>query len=196
MVQIRQESPAPGNIGSLAQLAGSMTSRWIKGSLFQEDNSDQAYRRCWNCHTSLFTWVVTCNYTTLIEFLLGEKPAVNAITLTAAATHWSESVVRWFLGSPSANDRDVLRSLYIAIKHRHENLKAFLVDAGADVTDRPPRSSRTFTHQVLTSDLSELVVHAFLAFTYASKAESESDLREAVISGHEGATVVLSYERT
>ncbi|KAK0513396.1 hypothetical protein JMJ35_004382 [Cladonia borealis] len=236
VMQIRQEIPETDKIvesnqkESLARFAASMAFQWIEGSLFQDDNGDPAYRGCWNRHYSLLTWAVTCNYTTLTEFLLSENPAVDERVpdhnhpLFVAATYGNESVMRWFLSSPRASDKDVLKSLYIAMINRHENLAALLVDAGAnitdmfdhslenfidrflrnvlkvdagaDITDMFDNSLENFIDNFLRNVLSELVVHAILAFAYATKAESQRHLREAADRGHEGAVVLLSYAET
>ena len=100
VVQIRQEITETGNIAkndqkeSLSRLAVSMASQWVEGSLFQYDKSDLvdwtdmddrskfAYLASWNRYTSLFDWAVICNYTTLTEFLVSEKPAVDEMILS------------------------------------------------------------------------------------------------------------------
>ena len=205
VVQIRQESPEINNIvksdqkGSLARLAVSMASQWLEGWLFQTDKDDSDYRNCWNRRTSLFIWAVTYNYAELIEFMLRENPVIDVTSdhlLLLSAISGNEVFVRWSLSSTSASVEYVTESLYIAIKDRHENLVALLIDAGADLTDTPDRSLRTFTHEVLRSGLSELLIHAILAFAYASESESECNLREAADRGHEGAIVLSSYVET
>lgn len=142
---------------------------------------------------------MTCNYTALTDFLLSENPIIDSDfnhPLRLSAIHGNESVVRWFLGSTSANGRHVTQALFIAMENRHENLVVLLVDAGADFTDMPDGSLRTFTHNVLRSGLPSLLIHAILAIAYASESESESNLREAADRGHEGAVALLSYAET
>ena len=205
VVQIRQESPERKNMAksnekeSLARLADSMASQWLEGRLFQTDRDDFDYRNCWNRRTSLFIWAVTCNYTELTEFMLRENPVIDRTSnhlLLLSAKYGNEASVRWSLSSTSAYVKHVTKSLYIAMENRHENLVALLVNAGADFTDTPDRSLRTFTHEVLRSGLSELLIHAILAFAYAREPESESNLREAADRGHEGAIVLSSYAET
>ena len=142
---------------------------------------------------------MTCNYTALTEFLLSENPIIDSDSnhpLRLSAIHGNESVVRWFLGSTSANATNVTEALSIATENRHENLVAILVDAGADFNDTPDHSWKMFIHQVLRSGLSELVVHTILAVAHATKSESECHLQQAADRGHEGAIVLLSYKKT
>ena len=107
-VQIRQEICKMDNIvesdqeGSLAQLAVSMTSQWIKGRLFEDDSSDWRYPRCWTPKCSLFSWAVVCKHTTLTEFLLSEDPVSygsvqtfpDETLLELSAQYGNEPVVR------------------------------------------------------------------------------------------------------
>ena len=201
--QIRQKSPQTNTIvksdqkESLPRLAVSMASQWLEGRLFQTDKDDIDYRDCWNRRTSLLTWAVICNYTSLTEYLLSENPVIEYShdLLHILATYGNESLVRWFLSSSRANDGNLHESLAIAMQYCDENMVALLVDMGADFSN-PPYFSLKIIHQFQKTLLPELVVHAILAFAYATKAESECHLQEAADQGHEGAIVLVSYAQT
>ena len=215
-VQIRQEICKMDNIvesdqeGSLAQLAVSMTSQWIKGRLYEEYSGDWRYKFCWGPECSLFFWAVICNHTTLTEFLFSEDPVIYCVyeqvgdmsPLELSAAYGNEPVVRWFLKhnnvrswglnkprhSKDGRDWHATKPLYGAIEGGHANVVALLTDAGADLSGQ-------HSHKALRSPLSELMVHAILAMAYALRPTAASRLLEAATRGHEGAVVLLTYAK-
>ena len=203
---IRREICKPDNIvesdrkGSLAQLAVSITSQWIKGRRhFQDDRSLWRHWQCWSPKYSLLNWAVVCNHTTLTEYLLSEDPIIDneseqyhRSSLELSAEFGNAPVVRWCLDNTSCRDTKVTLSLFTAIASGHAKIIALLVDAGVvlhhDFCD--------ITHQALRSALSEVVIHAILAMAYATMSGSDIHLRQAADRGHEGAIVLLSYAET
>lgn len=198
-LQIRQEICKMNDIvecdqkGSLAQLAVSMTSQWIKGRLFQDARSDWRYQLCWRPESSLFSWAVACNHTTLIEFLVSEDPVIDEKSefwrfdpWEFSVTYGNEALMRWCVKRDGRRDEDVTKYLYRAVTRGNANIVALLIDAGANIDD-------SVIYNLLLSPPSELVVHAILAMAYATNPASKPSLRKAADRGHEGALVLLSY---
>ena len=203
---MRQEICKTDNIvesdrkGSLAQLAVSITSQWIKGRRhFWDDESLWRKWQYWSPTCSLLNWAVVCNHTTLTECLLSEDPIIDneseeyhQNSLKLSAQFGNAPVVRWCLDNTRCGDTVVTLSLFTAIEYGHAKVIALLVNAGVNLTER----YYDITHKALRSALSELVVHTILAMAYATKPEATFNLLEAANRGHEGAAVLLSYADT
>ena len=196
--QIRQEIFKIDNTvenekkGSLARLAVSMTSQWMKGQLLQFKKSVTRYSRSWICNISLLNWAVMCNYTTLVEILLSEDPVLDGpfgrCPLLVSAEYGNEPVVRWSLNRTSDGPM-ITESLVAAIKGGRASVIALLVGADANLNS----VHYNVTHPALRSALSAHIIHAILAMAYATRSGSESCLRKAADRGHEGAIVLLFY---
>ena len=193
-LQLRQEICKTDDIvesdqrGSLAQLVVSMTSQLIEGRLY-----DSCDPRCCGPESSLFSWAVACNHTTLTEFLVNEDPVLDERSefwhcdpWDSSVAYGNQAVLWWCVKHDTRRDRDVTKYLYRAVTRGNANIVALLIDAGANI-------DRDVIHNLLRSPLSELVIHAILAMAYATDPASKPRLRKAADRGHEGAIVLLSY---
>ena len=192
--QIRQEICKMDNIvesdqkGSLAQLAVSMTSQLIEGRLY-----DWRHPRCSRPESSLFSWAVACNHTTLTEFLVNEDPVLDERSefwdcdpWDSSVAYGNQTVLRWCVKHDTRRDRDVTIYLYRAVIIGNANIVALLINAGVNI-------NQDVIDSLLRSPLSELVIHAILAMSYAFNTKPNASLRQAADRGHEGAIVLLSY---
>ena len=206
--QIRQEIFKIDNnvdndqTGSLARLAVSITSQWIKGQLFRVDRYqfDGHHQHNWGPKCSLLDWAVICNHTTLTEYLLSEDLVPDTWpqqpgcwnSLRLSASYGNAPVVRWCLNNPRYRDTDLTSSLCAAIVSGYEKVVADFIDAGVVLHD----DDYDITHCALESPLSKVVIHAILAMAYATMPGSDIGLQQAADRGHEGAIVLLSYAET